>query len=402
MASITNITRILARNGAFASAAALLASPVAAQEQDSCKPEGMFAMPTYEAVEVLPDNRITFRICAPEATDVRVISSDMEGTIPMGFAPGEQAGLAMTKDQSGLWSVTTQQPLAADTYRFNFQVNGARVPSPLATEFSAERTGINSLVEVPGEAGAFQSWNRDVPHGVLSEIEYWSDSIGAKRRAHVYTPPGYMAGSDDYPVLYLVHGAGDSDDSWGTVGRANYIADNLLAAGEAEPMIIVMPFGHTPQSFGENMLNNDTFGNDLIEDLIPHVDANFRTREGAENRAMAGLSMGGAHTIRNGLPRSDLFDYIGIFSMGLGIGGDQDQVTQYTAANDAGLRRSAEELDLVYYAMGEDDFLYGTVAPTRAMLDEYGIEHVYNETAGGHTWINWRRYLHDFLPRLFR
>ncbi|WP_126174277.1 alpha/beta hydrolase-fold protein [Altericroceibacterium xinjiangense] len=361
----------------------------------------MFATYDFTSVEVLPDQRVTFRLCAPEANDVRVVSTDIADVIPMGFPPGTPVGLPMTKNSAGLWSVTTAKPVPADTYRFNFQVDGARVPDPLATEFSAERTGINSLFEVKGPEGAFQTFQKDVPHGAISEVEYWSDSIGAKRRAHVYTPPGYMKGDGSYPVLYLVHGAGDSDDSWSTVGRANYILDNLIAAGQAKPMIVIMPFGHTPPRAGQDMLNNNDFGNDLIRDLMPYVDANFRTLTQPENRAMAGLSMGGAHTIRNGLTHPELFDHIGIFSMGLGVGGNGDQVAQYTAENDVALRRAAQDLDLVYYAMGKDDFLYGTVAPTRAMLNRYGIKHVYNESSGGHTWINWRRYLADFAPRLF-
>jgi enterochelin esterase family protein len=150
------------------------------------------------------------------------------------------------------------------------------------------------------------------------------------------------------------------------------------------------------------MLANNDFGNDFLKDLIPYVEANFRVIANADSRAMAGLSMGGAHTIQNGLTHPDLFHAVGIFSMGLGMGGNTDQVTQYTQANDAALKRDASEMKLVYYAMGKDDFLYGTVAPTRGILDKYGIKHVYNESGGGHTWINWRRYLADFAPRLFR
>ncbi len=367
---------------------------------ESCLPQGMFAQPDYISVEQHDDSRVTFRLCAPEAREVRVTSNDVDYAIPMGMAPGTERGLAMTMDETGLWSVTTAVPVEPDTYRFNFQVDGARVPDPMATTFSRERTGINSTFEVTGPEGAFQSWQADVPHGVVSRLEYWSAPLGAKREAFVYTPPGYMNGSESYPVLYLVHGAGDSADSWTSVGQANDILDNLLAAGGAKEMIIVMPFGHTPPRADANMLANTDFGQDLHQALIPHVDANFRTIADAEHRAMAGLSMGGAHTIRFGLPRPDVFSHIGIFSMGLGMG--PDDVANYTAENGDALARSAEEMDLVYYAMGVEDFLYGTVEPTRSMLDEAGIEHVYNETGGGHTWVNWRRYLHDFLPRLFR
>lgn len=378
--------------------------PALAQEEQaaatSCRPEGVFSQMSYQSVEPLEDGRVTFRLCAPDADDVRVVSNDLDPWVPGGFGGGER-GLAMTQDATGLWSVTTTLPIPADTYRFNFEVDGARVPDPLATTFSRERSGVNSTFEIAGEEGAFQTYDPDIAHGAVSRIEYWSDSIGGRREAFVYTPPGYMDGDRDYPVLYLVHGAGDSADSWTSVGRANYIADNLLAAGEIEPMIIVMPFGHTPPRAGADMLANTDFGNDLVEDLIPYIDATFRTIADAEHRAMAGLSMGGAHTINFGVPRPDLFGEVGIFSMGLGFGGPE-QIAAYEERYAEGLAARAGADEPVYYAMGTDDFLYGTVAPTRALFDQHGIAYHYNETGGGHTWINWRRYLNDFLPRLFQ
>lgn len=392
-------------------AAALAATSAAAQSTQpstppapaSCRPQGMFAGPAaYQSVEQLPDNRVTFRICAPDAQSVRVTSNDIDQAIPMGLQPGSVRGLAMTKDTSGLWTATTPVPVPADTYRFNFEVDGARVPNPQGTTFSHERIGTNSTFEVLGPEGAFQAWSKDVPHGVISKVEYWSQTLGQARPVTIYTPPGYMAGAERYPVLYLVHGAGDSYDSWTSVGRANVILDNLIAQGKAVPMIVVMPFGHTPdRPGGGNMLANTDFGDDLIRDLIPYVDANFRTLADQEHRAMAGLSMGGSHTLRFGLTHPELFDNIGVFSMGLGLQGNND-VAAYESANAAALQRAGRDLDLVYYAMGKDDFLYNTVAPTRAMLSKHGINHVYNETEGGHTWINWRRYLNDFAPRLFR
>jgi enterochelin esterase family protein len=205
-----------------------------------------------------------------------------------------------------------------------------------------------------------------------------------------------------YPVLYLVHGAGDSDDSWTSEGHAHYIIDNLIAAGKARPMIVVMPFGHTPERANADMLRNSDFGDDLHKDLIPFVEANYRTLNETATRAMAGLSMGGAHTIQFGLPRSDRFGYIGIFSMGLF---DSASVASYESRNAAALKRGAagpQAFKLVYYAIGKDDFLYRTVAPTRAVLDRAGIKYMYHESAGGHTWTNWRDYLADLAPRLFR
>ena len=365
------------------------------QAPATCASQGA---PAVVSPERLTDGRVTFRLCAPEATSVGVTSSDH--SLIRTVAAGAE-GMTMTKDAMGLWSGTTTTPVPAGTYRYNFRVNGARVPDPRATRFSEERTGINSLLEIAGPAGDVQTFNPAVAHGAVTEIEYWSQSLGVKRRAHVYTPPGYMKDAARYPVLYLVHGAGDSDNSWSTVGHANYILDNLIASRAARPMIVVMPFGHTPEraGAGAGMLNNQDFGNDLLRDLIPYVEANFRTLNVPASRAMAGLSMGGAHTIRHGLTHPELFGYIGIFSMGLNAG---NEVTGYEAENAAALARAARETRLVYFAMGKDDFLYNRVAPTRAMLDKAGIRHTYNETDGGHTWINWRNYLADFTPKLFR
>jgi enterochelin esterase family protein len=398
--TLPRIATIAASMALLALTAPALAQPAPAAAPATCMPQSPFAGPaSYKSVEQLPDGRVTFRVCAPQAQEVRVTSNDIDEAIPMGLAPGTTRGLAMTKDATGLWSATTAVAVPPDTYRFAFQVDGVKVPNPQGTTFSHERIGTNSTFETTGPAGEFQTWRKDVPHGVVSRVEYWSNSLGDRRPAYVYTPPGYMAGSDRYAVLYLVHGAGDSADSWTSVGHANLILDNLIAEGKARPMIVVMPFGHTPDRPGSDILANTDFGDDLIKDLIPYVDANFRTLADQHHRAMAGLSMGGSHTIRFGLTHPELFDGIGIFSMGLQNPAD---IAAYETANDAALRQGARDFDLVYYAIGTDDFLYGTSAPTRAMLDKYGIRYTYNESGGGHTWINWRRYLADFAPRLFK
>lgn len=366
-----------------------------ADGEKNCRPTNFFELPTYKSVEQLPDQRVTFRFCGPEAEAVFVTSVDV---VPINF--GSPTGLAMTKDDTGLWTVTTPEPLPAATYRYNFMVAGARVPNPLGTDFVRDRAGVNSVFEVKGPEGAFQSYNRNVPHGAVTEITYWSDAIGAPRTAQVYTPPGYMKGNQSYPVLYLVHGAGDSDEAWLGTGHAHYILDNLIAAGKAKPMIVVMPFGHTPVRYDVDLLINTDFGEDLTGALIPYVETNFRTLNGPENRAMAGLSMGGAHTMRYGLTRPDLFRYVGIFSMGLFRG--EEEIAAYEQAHAEALRRSAGEMKLVYYAMGKDDFLYQSAAPTLAMFEKHGLKPIYNETEGGHVWSNWRLYLQDFAPRLFR
>jgi enterochelin esterase family protein len=369
---------------------ALAAQAPAAAGPPSC--EGRGAGAQFQSVEVTPDGRVTFRLCAPKATEVRVGGSDLP----------QAAGVAMTRDALGLWSGTTTAPIAPDNYRYAFIVDGVTLADPRAATFSRELAGTQSTLEVPGPAGAFQAYDQNVAHGSVTEFEYWSKTLGARRRAHVYTPPGYFKSKARYPVLYLVNGAGDSDDNWTSTGHAHYILDNLIASGKAKPMIIVMPAGHTPPRANPLPLGANTdFGDDLLKELIPTIDATFRTRDRARSRAMAGLSMGGAHTLQFGLTHPEIFQYIGIFSMGLGNNGNQQEIARYEQTNAAALARSARELKLVYYAMGTGDFLHATVAPTRAMLDRQHIAHIYNETDGGHTWINWRRYLADFLPRLF-
>jgi len=272
------------------------------------------------------------------------------------------------------------------------------VPDPAARDYSLERSNIDSLIEVKGPAGDFQTFNNSIPHGNVAKIEYWSEPLGSVRRMHVYTPPGYEKNGRSYPVLYLVHGAGDSDHSWTSVGRANNILENLIASGKAKPMIIVMPNGHTPdrpKDSSGTMMQNTDFRDDLLKVVIPYIDKNYRTIANAKNRGMAGLSMGGAHTIQNGLTHPELFHYIGVFSI---TGGGE----QYEKANDAALRKAAAEIKLAYYAYGREDFVAKNTAQLKGTLNKYGITAVIHETGGGHTWINWREYLNDFLPRLFK
>jgi enterochelin esterase family protein len=374
-----------------------------AQPTKSCASQNPFAGPTYKSAEVLADQRVTFRLCAPDAKAVRLTSPDLYNIVPQGFAPGAEQGLAMTRDESGLWSVTTPKAVPADTYRYDFRVDGVSVPDPQVSTYVHDRAGVHSVMEVPGPEGAFQAYDPKVPHGAVSEVDYWSKSLGTMRRALVYTPPGYMNGTAKYPVLYLVHGAGDSEEAWSRTGHANLILDNLIAAGKARPMIVVMPNGHTPDRPGADILNNRDFGNDLLEDLLPYVEGHFRTINSADARAMAGLSMGGVHTFNYGLTHPELFHSIGIFSSGLGIGAQgNDAIARYEQANDAALKRDAKDLKLVYYAIGADDPFGGVLPATRAMLDKYGIEYTFRPSEGGHTWINWRRYLNDFAPLLFK
>lgn len=376
-----------------------LVTAAAAQDAPRKCEKPNFANPLfYQPVEQLPDSRLRFRLCAPDATDPRVISSDIEA-IPSGF-DGKAAGLEMTRDDLGYWSATTAAPVPAGTYAYGYRIGGLTLADPQADRFSMNYRGVSSVVEVKGPQGAFQSFDAAVAHGAVATIEYRSASLGEVRRAHVYTPPGYdRNGTHRYPVLYLVHGAGDSDDSWTSRGHANYILDNLIAAGKAVPMIVVMPAGHTVFKPGSDLFMNKDFGDDLLKDLVPLIDRDYRSIADPAHRAMAGLSMGGAHTLAWGLPNAGTFGPIGVFSMGFYEPGQEER---FVAANDAKLRERAKAATPVYFAMGKSDFLHAAVAPTRAMMDRYGIRYRYVESEGGHTWTNWRSYLRDFAQTIFK
>lgn len=387
---------------AYAASAALsmvLAPPSAAQEAPrKCGAVDPANPLFYRSVEQLPDSRIRFRLCAPDAVEPRIISIDIEA-IPSGF-DGKPAGLVMTRDELGYWVGTTAVPVAAGTYSYGFRISGLTMADPQAEQFSIGYRGTSSVLEVRGAAGAFQTYDPAIPHGAVSTIDYSSASLGMMRRAHVYTPPGYeKGGTRRYPVLYLVHGAGDSDDSWTSRGRAHYILDNLIASGKAVPMIVVMPAGHTVFKPGSDLFANNDFAADLVKDLIPLIDGRYRTLADPAHRAMAGLSMGGAHTLSWGLPNPGIFGPIGIFSMGFFAPGQEER---FVAANDANLRARAKAGTPVVFAMGKTDFLYSSVAPTRAMMDRYGIQYRYIESEGGHTWWNWREYLREFSEDIFK
>lgn len=261
--------------------------------------------------------------------------------------------------------------------------------------------------------GSDLSDTKDVPHGAVAAITYHSKALGRPRRAHVYTPPGYEKGSGNYPVFYLLHGAFDCDHAWSSVGRAGFILDNLIAAGKAKPMIVVMPMGHTgPFRFGGRGGNSferqmDEFVQDFNDDLRPHIEANYRTINGRAHRAIAGLSMGGAQTLNIAFPNLADYAYVGVYSSGIfGIAGGPNaqpdkrwEERNRKALDDADLKRG---LKLLWFATGKDDFLLQTTEATVDMLKSHGFDVVYKQTDGGHTWLKWRDYLGEFAPLLFQ
>jgi len=351
--------------------------------------------PRVVSPEVASDGRVTFRILAPQAEAVRLSAGDI---------PNLGQGAEMTKDANGVWEVTVG-PIDPGAYRYNFNVDGVSVIDPRSSSVSESNTNVWSLVYVPGS-----DWmdTKDVPHGAVAEVTYYSKSLKRFRRMHVYTPPGYESNQKKYPVFYLLHGASDCDDSWTTVGRAGFILDNLIAAGKAKPMVVVMPAGHTgPFRFGRG-LPVDEFAEDFRKDVMPYAETHYRVYTDQAHRAVAGLSMGGAQTLNVSIPHPGEFAYIGVFSSGIfdisgrRFGNQSGPTWEERHKSLLEDPESKKGIKYFWFATGKDDFLVQTSRATVEMFKKYGYEPVYKETSGAHTWINWRQYLNEFAPRLFQ
>lgn len=342
------------------------------------------------------ERKVTFRLLAPKAEAVRLNAGDI---------PGSGQGSALTRGTNGVWEVTLG-PVPPGAYRYHFNVDGVAVNDPRNPAGSESNENTWSLVHVSGA-----DWldTRDVPRGAVAEVAYWSATLQRFRRLHVYTPPGYESGEGRFPVFYLLHGASDSDDSWSSVGRAGFILDNLIAAGKAKPMVVVMPHGHTgPFRFGQRF--NDDVEREFANDILPLVEKRYRVRAERASRALAGLSMGGAQTLNIGFAHLDRFAHLGVFSSGV-FGLDRSRTDTNAPAGPSWEERNKAALDdpklkeglkLVWFATGREDFLLKTSQATVEMLRKHGFDVVYKETEGGHTWLNWRDYLREFAPQLFQ
>ena len=380
------------------------------------------AAPAFVSPDVAADRRITFRIYAPNAQAIRLAAGDI---------PGVGQTTQLTKAENGVWEVVVG-PIDPGAYRYNFNVDGVATIDPRNPVISESNNNIWSMVTIPGSP---LMDTRNVPHGAVAEVIYYSTALSTFRRMHVYTPPGYETRSDKYPVFYLLHGAGDNDDAWTSVGRAGFILDNLIAEKKAKPMIVVMPAGHTRRGPGGTggRAGTEEFVNDFVMDVMPYVEKHYRALTDRANSAIAGLSMGGNHTMHIAFPHLDRFAYIGVYSAGLlgafpGIGGrgaapaPAPPTPAPAAASaapapapamtaDAWESANAKMLDnaslkkgvkLLWFATGKDDGLITTTAATVEMLKKHGFNPIFKETPGGHTWINWRNYLIEFAPQLFQ
>lgn len=360
----------------------MLAGVLAASGQQAQPPQATPRAPQPVSPEVHPDRRVTFRLYAPDAASVAILDGNLSE-----FLSGPKE---MTKGADGVWIITIG-PMEPGIYDYGFSIGGSsRMPDPANRNLIRRTWGPTSYVEVPGDGPQFHTI-RDVPHGAVTTHTFHSKTLNLVRQFRVYTPPGYQQGNATYPVLYLFHGGGGDETQWTTVGRADIILDNLIADGKAKPMVIVMPYGQMPARQGGNP--NELYEKEVLENVKPMVERLYRVKTDRANRAIAGLSMGSGQSMYIGLRHLDMFSYVAVFSGG--------------GARNAGLEKlSAGELNrmlkVFYIGCGKSDFVFPSANELDKQLTEKGIKHVYRVTEGGHTWANWRQYLYEYAPMLFR
>lgn len=352
--------------------------PAAAQWQHTPTPND-----TLRSVRQTANGTVVLSIYAPEAKAVSIAGDIM----PWDKQPDvKRAG-------NGVWSVTVPA-VRPGVYRYHFVVDGVNVYDPVG-----ELAGETSALTTIGPGNAFYAM-KDVSHGAVAQRYYYSKTLKTTRRLHVWTPAGYEKGAEKLPVLYLVHGGGDTDNAWPGVGCAGFILDNLMAEGKMKPMVVVMPNG----SIKANTLEEEVplFEEDLIGSIIPYIEQNYRVIADKDHRAMAGLSMGGMETLETMLKDYDKFGWFWVLSSGWFA----NQPTQY-AAYQAQLNKIAQGFNrgvrqLVFTQGGPEDIAYNNGKVMLKLFDKAGIKYRYTEAPGGHTWHTWRNNLYDLAQRIFR
>jgi enterochelin esterase-like enzyme len=358
--------------------------------------------PEIKSPEITADNKVIFRLYSNEATSVKVSGSFLSAA----------AGQLLEKNDTGLWTLTVG-PLKPELYNYYFTVNGVRTLDPLNPLTIREGYNFFNVLFVPGEESDLYAI-KDITHGTLSKVWYDSPTLGLYRRMYVYTPPGYEDNTGKYPVLYLLHGGSGDEDTWTSMSRLSYIMDNLIADGKAKPMIVVMPNGSSNQTAaitdrppvpvedGVWTMASEKYPNSLVKDVIPYIEKHYRVVANKENRAIAGLSLGALQTQITSINNVGMFDYMGVFSIGIQpeLG---DVTTELIKAYDSNLPKLTQTgYKLFYVGVGKNDFVYKGVELLRNKLDEHHFRYTYRESEGGHTWTNWRLYLSEFAPQLFK
>ena len=350
------------------------------------------APPPIQPYEVHSDRTVVFRLRAPDAASVKVNGDFQQGSKDL------------TKGDDGVWTITAG-PLAPAVYSYTYTVDGVRDIDPNNPMVKLGDRSSESMFEVSGDRPAPYDI-QNVPHGTVHINWYNSSTVGALRSLYVYTPPGYEESKSKLPVLYLLHGSGDTEAGWVEIGRANLILDNLIASGAAKPMMIVMPYGRPlpdvmliPSPAGRGGTNaTEQFGNDLLHDVIPYVEKLYRVSAKPDDRAIAGLSMGGGQALQIGTSHLETFHYIGAFSAGGGRGNPEEMYKDFFSDSAA----VNKKLKVFYIACGKADALFAGSQALSDALDKHQIKHQFAPSEEGHVWRNWRNYLASFAPQLFR
>jgi enterochelin esterase-like enzyme len=358
-------------------ASALLIFPIASHAQAPAPVRRAPAAPVISP-QIAADKQVTFRLRAPKANEVVVQGQWKNGRTPL------------TKGSNDVWSVTVG-PIEAGVWEYSFNVDGLTMIDPGNPWIKPQREPRTSILHIVGEPPNLWDF-QDVPHGTINLHTYRSKAVGKLREMAVYTPPDYDSSRKQYPLLILQHGSGDNQASWTVHGKAHWIIDNLIAEKKAVPMVVVMLDGHAATGGAGGGFGNNTelFEKDLLEDVMPFVEQNYRVRKNAANRGIVGLSMGGGQSLTIGLSHPDKFAWVGGFSSAVP---NKEIINKNLPA--------VKRLKLLWIGVGKDDFLLQRNNEFIAALKEKGVPHEFELSEGGHAWPVWRNYLTIFVPKLF-
>jgi enterochelin esterase-like enzyme len=335
--------------------------------------------PRPSSPDVNPDQSVTFRYYAPDAKEVLLHGEFLEKPIPL------------LKGDDGIWEVQVP-PVLPNIYPYFFKEDGVHLADPNNTRIFANERFKRSIVDIPGDEPLIHSM-QDVPHGKIHYEYYNSASLGRTREVLVYTPPSFdPKNGKKYPVLYLIHGGSDTQETWTKVGNANFIADNLIAQGKAEEMIIVMPYGNVRPSPMED------FTKDVVNDILPFIEKAYPVYTDSKNRAVAGFSVGGGQTLNIGLTNTDKFSYICSYAPYTATPEFKKNFDNWSP--DA--KKMNEQLKLFTVSVGTEDFLFESVQENLAMFNQKGINVQPIIVSGGHTWMNCKLFLSKSLQQVFK
>ena len=365
--------------------------------------------------EVHDNNTVTFRLKAPKAVKVQVTGDFLPTQkIKTPFGEFDGPGIAdLTENKDGVWEFTTPEPLKPELYSYTFLVDGLKITDPSNVYQIRDVASVTNVFIIGGDRADLYKVNK-VPHGSVSKVWYHSDVLDLDRRLTVYTPAGYETSGKRYPVFYLLHGMGGDENAWSELGRTAQIMDNLIAQGKAKPMNEVMSKGHAALEAapGESSLGFTAPSMNLpktmegsfetaFPEVVKFIDKTYRTQANKKGRAIAGLSMGGFHSMHISKQYPDMFNYVGLFSAAIMPGKDVKSPI-YDDLEGKLKTQFAKKPALYWIGIGTTDFLYKANEDYRKLLDEKGYKYTYYETGEGHIWKNWRIYLTEFAPLLFK